>query len=369
MMSLYTYTRRIFSSCALAVIFAALLIPVTGFGAAGDCVSGTKGCTYLPLTTIPGAFTEKMPTNPFNVVKNIYGVAIGVAAVLAVGMIIWAGLQYATTEAINGKSDAKDTWQGAVWGLVLLLSSFLILRTINVDLVDITLDLGTPIKGDAVDPNFLQNSIQRLEEAANLTARINQIHRDEVAVAEKRLAAAQAANDPIEIAAAQNQLTRARDAANSSQINAKHDQASVNATKAIKDGEYDKAIEIYTTTLQQEQAAANSITDPASKTEAQNRIILNTQIARVNISSINMLKNLQNGTYPAYGGAGKFQGDRAKFLSETNQVANELLKTSPQLAAEYRQHTVAQLNAIDAQWMTNLKKCTRGYTVMGGCNQ
>ncbi len=118
-------------------------------------------CTkeYCALTTIPGAFDackvnkngvvtcdEGPIKNPVSVIKNIYGISIGIGAMLAIVMIIWAGIEYATTEAVTGKSDAKEKWQGAAFGLLLLLASYIILRTINVDLVNINLDLGTPIK-------------------------------------------------------------------------------------------------------------------------------------------------------------------------------------------------------------------------------
>ncbi|MEK9207173.1 MAG: hypothetical protein AAB922_01735 [Patescibacteria group bacterium] len=118
-------------------------------------------CTreYCALTTVPGAFDackvdkngvvtceKDTVKNPVSVIKNIYGISIGIGAMLAIVMIIWAGIEYATTEAIYGKSAAKEKWQGAVFGLVLLLASYIILRTINVDLVNINLDLGTPIK-------------------------------------------------------------------------------------------------------------------------------------------------------------------------------------------------------------------------------
>ena len=109
--------------------------------------------SYAPLTTIPGAFKacisdtdpNCVKADPVAVIKNIYGISISVAATLAVAMIIWAGIQYATTEAITGKSDAKSHWEGAIWGLVLLLSAYLILRTINIDLVRVNLDLGKPL--------------------------------------------------------------------------------------------------------------------------------------------------------------------------------------------------------------------------------
>ena len=138
---------------------------------------------YVALTTIPGFTTGCVPvevkdangvvksintdncvkTNPLEKIKNIYGVAIGIAAVLAVIMIIWAGLEYATTDAITGKSDAKVKWQGALYGLGLLLVSYLLLRTINIDLVNINLNLGTPRVGDLVKDNALADLVALAE--------------------------------------------------------------------------------------------------------------------------------------------------------------------------------------------------------------
>ncbi len=97
--------------------------------------------SYTPLTTLPGAFQAGVPVDPVSIIKNIYGVSIGIAAILAVAMIVWAGVEYATTEAIGMKSEAKQKWEGAIWGLVILLGAYIILRTINVSLV--TIDMST----------------------------------------------------------------------------------------------------------------------------------------------------------------------------------------------------------------------------------
>lgn len=101
-------------------------------------------------------------------------------------MIIWAGVQYATTEAISGKSEAKKHWQGAIFGLLLLLGSYLILKTINVDLVNQDLSLGNPIGcvevvsgrrvpcgAGAEDAELQQAKSKIAQDQANATAALN----------------------------------------------------------------------------------------------------------------------------------------------------------------------------------------------------
>ncbi|HEY9481042.1 MAG TPA: hypothetical protein VIR98_02290 [Candidatus Paceibacterota bacterium] len=122
-------------------------------------VQDDKNGVYCSLTTIPGLTDVKEPVNPVKIITNAYGVSIGIAAILAIGFIIWAGIEYATVESISGHSDAKKRWEGALWGLALLLGSYLILRTINLDLVNINLDLGKPAVGELVDQNALQNAL------------------------------------------------------------------------------------------------------------------------------------------------------------------------------------------------------------------
>ncbi len=125
----------------LTVITLVLPLSVALAQAVPSCPEGT----YCALSTIPGITETGKPADPTFIITNIYGISIGIAAILAIGMIIWAGVQYATTEAISGKSEAKKHWQGAIFGLLLLLGSYLILKTINVDLVNQDLSLGNPI--------------------------------------------------------------------------------------------------------------------------------------------------------------------------------------------------------------------------------
>jgi len=73
-----------------------------------------------------------------NIIVNI---VIGVAGLLAVVMIIFGGVQYMTTDAIAGKSEAKGTITNAILGLLIALSSFVILNTINPQLTNIDPDV------------------------------------------------------------------------------------------------------------------------------------------------------------------------------------------------------------------------------------
>jgi hypothetical protein len=122
------------------LLISSFVFPTIASAQTPTCADGT----YCALSTIPGVTQAGQEVNPSYIVKNIYGISIAIAAILAVGMIIWAGIQYATTEAITGKSDAKRHWMGAIGGLLLLLSSYILLRTININLVNQNLDLGTP---------------------------------------------------------------------------------------------------------------------------------------------------------------------------------------------------------------------------------
>ncbi|MFC1801851.1 pilin [Patescibacteria group bacterium] len=71
--------------------------------------------------------------------QEIFRISIGLAAVLAVLMIAVGGIKYMTAEAFTGKSDAKDTIKNAVYGLLIIIFSWLILFTINPNLIKVSL--------------------------------------------------------------------------------------------------------------------------------------------------------------------------------------------------------------------------------------
>jgi len=66
----------------------------------------------------------------------IYKYTVGAAAVLAVVMILWGGIVYLTAGGLPDKiNQAKEYISNALIGLVLLYTSYLLLQTLNPDLV------------------------------------------------------------------------------------------------------------------------------------------------------------------------------------------------------------------------------------------
>ncbi|HRH31078.1 MAG TPA: pilin [Candidatus Paceibacterota bacterium] len=68
----------------------------------------------------------------------IYRIAIGLAGTLAVLMIFFGGVQYMTSDALQKKNDGRKRIWNAVIGLIIALSSYAILNTVNPRLLEFT---------------------------------------------------------------------------------------------------------------------------------------------------------------------------------------------------------------------------------------
>jgi hypothetical protein len=127
-----------------------LFSPTTlAFAQEKGCVPGqqnglTEYCLLAPLPLGgPNALTEKTTATQF--IPGLFQLAIMLATGLAVLMIIWGGVQYMSTDAWGGKNDAKNTIWNAIMGLLLTLSAWLIINTINPGLLQFNLSLD-PVK-------------------------------------------------------------------------------------------------------------------------------------------------------------------------------------------------------------------------------
>ena len=103
---------------------------------------------YTLLAPIPlekskctGSANETCKTNASAYIEGIFILIIGIATALAVLMIIFGGIKYMSTDAFEGKSEARTTIQNAIWGLLLAISAWLILNTINPNLTKFNLSI------------------------------------------------------------------------------------------------------------------------------------------------------------------------------------------------------------------------------------
>ena len=102
--------------------------------------------TYLPLAPLPGIGDNGVPIDTAQ--PNAFGdylnklilLFIGICAVLSFIMIFAGGIEYMTSELVSGKAAGIEKLTNAVLGLVLALGAFVILNTLNPQLLNISLN-------------------------------------------------------------------------------------------------------------------------------------------------------------------------------------------------------------------------------------
>lgn len=110
---------------------------------------------YQPLAPLPGITGSYDTSSLSGYLQTVFQIGIGVAAGLAVIMIVLGGIQYMSTDAIGGKEEGKDKITSALWGLLLALISFVILNTINPALVSTSLNIDQA-STNGTSPNMIQ---------------------------------------------------------------------------------------------------------------------------------------------------------------------------------------------------------------------
>ncbi|MDO8483092.1 MAG: hypothetical protein Q7S86_04730 [bacterium] len=116
---------------------------------------------YVPLAPIEGTFNPATgKTDLSTYLTGIFKVGVAGAGALAFLMIVWGGFTYLSTDVITGKEEGKARIERAVGGLILALTSYIILNTINPKLVELDLYFGQPAD---------QGKMSRLEKPDDVT--------------------------------------------------------------------------------------------------------------------------------------------------------------------------------------------------------
>ena len=129
---------------------------------AGACGANCN-LPYVPLEPIPGLTDNPNLTSPNSlpeIINAIFVVFITVGALLAVLMLTVGGIQYMVSGSAVTKSGGLKRAQAALWGIVLLSASWLILHTINPALLKFNLNpcpAGTPAGTTGCTPNPAPN--------------------------------------------------------------------------------------------------------------------------------------------------------------------------------------------------------------------
>lgn len=177
-----TLTKRIGIVAAQSVIAASMLMPVAVFaqtpsasenasanGSAATPVAnpantnttaGTAdGNTFTALTQIPQINNIATADNFSTFINTLYKICIGVGAVLAVLMIMYAGVLFMTSSgSVQGNEKAKKYISNAIFGLVLILTPTIVFGIINPSILNI--NIGSEF-------NKLQTQLQQVVPGGN----------------------------------------------------------------------------------------------------------------------------------------------------------------------------------------------------------
>ena len=105
----------------------------------------TNNQGFVPLAGIPGLTQGVQATSGgiASFLNNLYKFLIGAAAVLAVIMIIWGGLEIATNrDNVSKILDSKGRIYNAIFGLVLVLLPVLVFSIINPSILNLSINMS-----------------------------------------------------------------------------------------------------------------------------------------------------------------------------------------------------------------------------------
>ncbi len=119
---------------AFILLFLLAFIVIGGAPVFAQTTQAGSGTQFQPIVPIPlpgQSGTLDSNTSLACYINGLYQLAIAVAVSLAILMIVIDGFKYMTSEAVGNKKDALAGIRSALFGLIILLASVLVLNIIN----------------------------------------------------------------------------------------------------------------------------------------------------------------------------------------------------------------------------------------------
>jgi len=105
------------------------------------------------------------PTSIEGYINLVYRFMLGVGGFLALGMIVWGAILISLSGGIDKVKEGKDYITSSLFGLALLFGSYLLLKTINPNLVYLTPPTAEPVEITPVTPLAATPSAVKLHTA------------------------------------------------------------------------------------------------------------------------------------------------------------------------------------------------------------
>ncbi len=115
---------------------------------------------YTPLVNLPGLDGANRTLPEY--INVLFRLAVGIGALIAVVKIIVAGVKYMSSDVVFSKEEAKKDIQNSLLGLLIILSTVVVLQTINRNILNLDiLQRMSPLQSVAEPAVVVETSTQQ----------------------------------------------------------------------------------------------------------------------------------------------------------------------------------------------------------------